>query len=67
MHHPDVTVPGEMQGDLMQTRQNHWKSRELDEKKLQVEFSGVLLIEVSYRQCRIMIWDCVCVCLCVCV
>jgi len=33
----------------MQTRQDHWKSMELDEKKLQVELSGVLLMGVSYN------------------
>jgi len=48
----------------MQTRQNHWKIMELDEKKLRVEFSGVLLMGLSHRQCRSMIWDCVCVCVC---
>ena len=43
---PDVTVPGEMQGGLMQTRQDHWKSMELDEIKVQDELSGVLLMGV---------------------
>jgi hypothetical protein len=35
-------------GDLMQTREDHWKIMEMGEKKLQVEFSVVLLMGVSY-------------------
>jgi len=35
----------------------------VDEKKQQVEMSGVLLMGVSHRQCISMNWECVCVCL----
>jgi len=50
----------------MHTRQDHCKSMELDEKNLQVELSGVLLMG-GELQCRSMIWEYVCVCVFVCV
>jgi len=53
-HHPCAKV-----WNCLATTVEGWCT--VDEKKQQVEMSGVLFVGVSHRQCISMNWECVCV------